>query len=56
MLGIAEQRFITVADSETISLGDRTLEFTYTPWVHWPETMTMYLKEESMRRRNDISP
>jgi flavorubredoxin len=48
MLGIAEQRFITVADGETISLGDKTLEFTYTPWVHWPETMTTYLKEEGI--------
>ena len=46
MLGIAEQRFITVADGETVSLGDKTLEFTYTPWVHWPETMTTYLREE----------
>ncbi|MCB5246641.1 MAG: FprA family A-type flavoprotein [Candidatus Cloacimonetes bacterium] len=36
----------TVADGETISLGDKTLQFIYTPWVHWPETMVAYMKEE----------
>ena len=36
LLMIPEERFIIVSDKETISLGDRTLEFIYTPWVHWP--------------------
>jgi len=48
LLMIPEERFQTVADKETISLGDRTLEFIYTPWVHWPETMVSYLKEDKM--------
>jgi len=42
---IPEDKFITVADRETLSLGDKTLEFVFTPWVHWPETMVTYLKE-----------
>lgn len=46
LLRIAEERFITVDDGETLSLGDRTLEFIHTPWVHWPETMSTYLQEE----------
>jgi flavorubredoxin len=46
LLMIPEDRFQTIADKETISLGDRTLEFIYAPWVHWPETMLTYLKEE----------
>jgi flavorubredoxin len=46
LLMIPEDRFQTVADKETISLGDRTLEFIYAPWVHWPETMLTYLREE----------
>ena len=46
LLLISEDRFITVEDKEAVSLGDRTLEFIYTPWVHWPETMVTYLKEE----------
>jgi len=46
LLGIPENAFITVADGETISLGDKTLKFIHTPWVHWPETMVTYLEEE----------
>ncbi len=45
-LGISEDRIRTVADGERISLGDRTLRFIHTPWVHWPETMSTYLEEE----------
>jgi flavorubredoxin len=46
LLLISEDRFVTVNDKETVSLGDRTLEFIHAPWVHWPETMLTYLKEE----------
>jgi flavorubredoxin len=31
-----------------VSLGGKTLEFIYTPWVHWPETMSTYLQEEKI--------
>jgi len=31
-----------VTDGETIPLGKRTLQFFYTPFVHWPETMMTY--------------
>jgi len=48
LLMIPEEKFITVDDKEIISLGDRTLEFIHAPWVHWPETMLTYLKEESL--------
>ncbi len=46
LLGIPEDAFVTVKDGETLSLGDKTLEFVHTPWVHWPETMVTYLKED----------
>jgi len=46
LLCIPEERFVTVEDGETLSLGDRTLEFIHTPWVHWPETMVTYLQED----------
>ncbi len=46
LLKIPENFFITVADGETLSLGDRTLKFIHTPWVHWPETMVTYLEEK----------
>lgn len=45
LLGISETAFITVGDGETISLGDKTLRFIHTPWVHWPETMVTYFEE-----------
>jgi flavorubredoxin len=47
-LRIPEAAIITVADGETISLGDKTLKFIHTPWVHWPETMVTYLQEERL--------
>ena len=46
LLLIPEDRFTTVNDGETLSLGDKTLEFIYAPWVHWPETMLTYLRED----------
>lgn len=45
LLQIPEERFETVEDGQSISLGDKRLEFIHTPWVHWPETMCTYLKE-----------
>jgi len=46
LLLIEEDRFKTVSDGEALSLGGKTLEFIHTPWVHWPETMVTYLKED----------
>lgn len=46
LLCVSGDKFITVGDGETISLGNRTLEFIHAPWVHWPETMLTYLREE----------
>lgn len=45
LLKLPENAFLTVADGETISLGNMTLKFIHTPWVHWPETMVTYLEE-----------
>ena len=46
LLMIPEGKFITVNDKDTIPLGNRTLEFIHAPWVHWPETMLTYLRED----------
>lgn len=48
LLKIPEDAFVTVEDGETLSLGDKTLKFIYTPWVHWPETMVTYLEEDNI--------
>lgn len=46
LLDIPSGRFRTVADGETLSLGNKTLRFVYLPWVHWPETMGTYVEED----------
>jgi len=48
LLLIPEDKFISINDRETITLGDKTLEFILAPWVHWPETMFTYLKENKI--------
>ncbi|MGD9675065.1 MAG: FprA family A-type flavoprotein [Candidatus Bipolaricaulia bacterium] len=45
-LGVPAERITAVEDRETVSLGDRTLEFIHAPWVHWPETMLTYARED----------
>jgi flavorubredoxin len=48
LLRIPEESFITIEDGGLLSLGDKTLKFIYTPWVHWPETMVTYLQEDKI--------
>ena len=45
-LCVDEKRICTMENGATLSLGNKTLEFIHTPWVHWPETMCTYLKED----------
>jgi flavorubredoxin len=45
---IPEERIQVVQDGESLSLGGKTLRFIYTPWVHWPETMSTYLEEDKI--------
>ncbi len=48
LLLIPENRITKVEDKETLSLGDKTLEFIHYPWVHWPDTMLSYLREDKI--------
>ena len=48
LLLIPEEKFIDVNDADTLSLGNKTIQFVITPWVHWPETMLSYLKEDKI--------
>lgn len=48
LLHIPDGSFKAVEDGETLSLGDKTLTFIYTPWVHWPETMVTWLEEDKI--------
>ncbi len=47
-LKVPAEKFETAEDKSTLPLGDKTLEFLYTPWVHWPETMSTYLREDKI--------
>jgi flavorubredoxin len=46
LLQLPQERFQVVGDGGTLDLGGRTLEFMLLPWVHWPETMVTWLREE----------
>lgn len=48
MLHIADSKIQVIEDGEEISLGDKTLKFIYAPWVHWPDTMFTYIKEDKL--------
>jgi flavorubredoxin len=39
---------------KTISLGDKTIEFLMTPFLHWPDTMSSYLHEEKLLFSGDV--
>jgi flavorubredoxin len=46
--------FISVGTGDTISLGDRTLKFLHTPYLHWPDTQCTYLEEECILFSGDV--
>ncbi len=48
LLHIEEEHFLVIKDGETLSLGDKTLQFFDLPWVHWPETFGTYLQEDKI--------
>ncbi|MEM2499318.1 MAG: FprA family A-type flavoprotein, partial [Sulfolobales archaeon] len=43
LYAIPKDRIVEVRDGDLVSLGDKTLRFIHTPWLHWPETMMTYL-------------
>ena len=48
LLNISIEKFFVIEEGTKLSLGDKTLEFIMTPWVHWPETMSTYLVEDEI--------
>jgi flavorubredoxin len=43
---VAGDHVRAVQDGEELQLGGMTLRFVYTPWAHWPETMSTFLVED----------
>ena len=48
LLLIDEDSFIVVEDGQERTIGNKTLRFIFTPWVHWPETMVTYIPEDKI--------
>lgn len=48
LLKDGEIPYETVATGDRVGLGDRTLEFIHTPYLHWPDTQCTWLVEEGM--------
>jgi flavorubredoxin len=46
--------YTPVGTGDTVSLGDRTLRFLHTPYLHWPDTQCTYLEEEYMLFSGDV--
>jgi flavorubredoxin len=47
-LPVDRNAFVSVGDGHKLSLGDKTLTFLMTPWVHWPDTMVTYIEEDGI--------
>lgn len=48
LLLVEDERIMVIGEGDTLSLGNKTLEFILAPWVHWPETMLTFLREDSI--------
>ncbi|MFX1521638.1 MAG: FprA family A-type flavoprotein [Promethearchaeota archaeon] len=48
LMHIPEERIMVIDDGDILDLGDITLQFLMTPWVHWPETMLTYIPEKKI--------
>ncbi len=46
--------YTPVLTGDTVSLGDRTLRFLHTPYLHWPDTQCTYLEEEHVLFSGDV--
>ena len=46
--------YTTVKTGDSVSLGDRTLRFLHTPFLHWPDTQCTYLEDEAVLFSGDV--
>jgi NADH oxidase (H2O-forming) len=54
LLKQADIPYTPVAHDDSISLGDRTLRFLNTPYLHWPDTQCTYLEQEAILFSGDV--
>ena len=46
--------YTPVQTGDSVDLGDRTLRFLQTPYLHWPDTQCTYLVEDAMLFSGDV--
>ena len=46
LLPLEEDKFLVIQDGQEMSIGNRTLRFIFTTWVHWPETFVTFLVQD----------
>lgn len=46
--------FETVWTNKSLKLGDKTIQFLTTPYLHWPETMSSYIQEDKLLFSGDV--
>jgi len=49
-----ELSFTPVMTGDTVPLGDRSLRFLHTPYLHWPDTQCTYVPEEAILFSGDV--
>jgi flavorubredoxin len=49
-----ELQYTTVTTDDSVSLGDRSLRFLHTPFLHWPDTQCTYLEDEGVLFSGDV--
>ena len=53
-LTIAPERMRVVSTGDTLPLGDRTLSFLHTPYLHWPDTQCTWVEDAGCLLSGDI--
>ncbi|MBV5279588.1 MAG: FprA family A-type flavoprotein [Campylobacteraceae bacterium] len=54
IIGSEEIAFETIWTNKQLSLGDKTISFLTTPYLHWPETMSSYVHEDKLLFSGDV--
>jgi flavorubredoxin len=52
--GSDDLAYTTVTTGDAVSLGDRSLQFLHTPFLHWPDTQCTYLEEAGILFSGDV--
>lgn len=54
LLNTDKINYETVLTGDSVSIGDRTIQFLHTPYLHWPDTQCAYLEEDKMLFSGDV--